>query len=100
MFTREFDDHFIGQAHDLSTAAAVAPVHAIVIRAGGFGDGDLAVLDGDLVCAIGGAYRYGGIPVQGEGLDQLPVGPYFCHLGIPGPQQPHAQYQAEHQHCP
>ena len=88
MLAGEFDDHFVGQAPDLGAAAAVATVHTIVIRAGGFGDGDLATLDGDPICAVGGAHRHGGIPVQREGVDKLSVGPYLCSIRIPGPQQP------------
>ena len=60
----------VGQTYDLIAACAPAPLHAIVVRAVRFGDGHLAVFDGD---GIGTAFCFhddGGVLGQGQGVQK------------------------------
>ena len=71
---QEGNDQPVGQAHDLGSAVAEAPVHAVVVRAVGLGDGDGPIFDGDGVAAA--AVRFHGellIHPQINDVDHLAV---------------------------
>ena len=53
----EVDDKLIGQTHDVRSAGAEAPLHAVVVWAGCLRHGDFAVLNSDnIYAAIFGGY--------------------------------------------
>ena len=57
LHAEEVDDKLIGQTHDIRAAGAEAPLHAVVVGAAGFRDGDFAVLNSDnIYAAIFGGY--------------------------------------------
>ena len=70
----------MGQAHDLASGIAEAPVHAVTVRAVGPGDGDLAVPDGDHVgTGIIGDGEFL-VKAQVDGFDQLTSAGHFRQL--------------------
>ena len=53
----EVDDQLIRQAHNVRAGSAEAPFHAVVVGAGGPGNSNFTVLDGEHVfTAVGGRY--------------------------------------------
>ena len=84
----EADHQAVGEAHDLGAAGAEASVHAIVVGAGCFGDGDGAVLDGDgIASAVVGGEGELLIVGQWDGAHQLAVYQDFCMGSIFGGQE-------------
>ena len=97
-FLCKLDHQAVGQADDGGAGIAEAPVHTIMIRAVGLGDGDLSVPDRDGIAPAPG--RGNGeflVPGQGNGPHQPPVG---VDLGMDGgicrQQQGQAGGDAQH----
>ena len=96
----EVDDKLIGQTHDVRSAGAEAPLHAVVVWAGCLRDGNFAVFNGDDVdtAVFGGngkllifmkIYRFHDFSAAGN-LDEGSI--------RPGPQYKKAPDQAEQEH--
>ena len=88
LFTQESDDQPVGQAYDVRAAVAETPLHAVVIRAVGPGDSDLAVFDGDGVLAVHGEFLVDG---QVHGFDLPATGGDPGKPGLLRAQQGKAQ---------
>ena len=96
---RKRDDQAVGQADDGQAVMAKSPVHAMPIRAGGGGHGDLPVPDGDLIAAaVGSLHRQDPVLGQVYRGDQAAVRGDNCGPGrFHGPQKDARQQAKSHQ---
>ena len=91
LLAHEADDQPIGQAHDVRASRAVAPLHAVVVRAVGPGDGDLAILDGNGVLAVHGEFL---IDHQVHGFHGFTLGGDLGEPGLLLPEEGKAEEDA------
>ena len=96
LVSQKFDDQPVGKAHDVRAAGAEAALHAVVVRAVGPGDGDLAALDGDGIPAVHGEFL---VDHQVHGFDFCAFGGDPGEPGLVLAQQGKAQGDAHCRHC-
>jgi len=87
-FAKEADDQTVRQAYDLA-GGAEAHIHADVVRAAGFGDGETAALDGDDIAAsLGGGDGELLIRPQIHGAEKFAVAQDLSlDTGLPGGEE-------------
>ena len=85
---QKFDDQPVGQADNVGAPGAVAPLHAVVVRAIGPGHGNLAILDGDGVLPVHGELL---VDHQVHGFHGFPFRGDFGEPGLLLPQQGKAE---------
>ena len=95
----EADLQGVGEADDGGTAPAEATVDAVVVRAGGGGDGNLSAGDFyGVAAAVGGRDREGLVFQQGNGFIEAAAAVDFCGQGVfSGPEAEKAEEGAEDQ---
>ena len=101
------DHQTVGKAHNIGAAAAKTTFHTIVIRAGGIGNGDGALVNGhDVMATVSGRDGEFLVDAQVNGLQKFAVTEDLGMGGsLPGHQNKDAQTDAEsqykaHQHNP
>ena len=97
----EVDDKLIGQTHDIRAAGAEAPLHAVVVGAGGVRDGDFAVPNGnDVLTAVFGCYGKLLIFMKIYRFYEFAAAGNFRKSRLrPRAQYPKASQQAEKKRC-
>jgi hypothetical protein len=96
LLAQECDHQTVGKTHDIGAAVAIATVHTVVVGAGSFGHGDLAVLNSDDIVAVSGLYGELLILMQRNGFDHLAVAGDLCGSGgLTGHQKIETQAAAQ-----
>lgn len=96
-FTQELDDKPVWQTDDLGAAAAVTPVHTVVVRAAGFRDGDFAAADGDNIVSVSVFHGETLIDVQIHDSYRFAVAGDLCPGSFRSGRQEEGQEKAHNQ---